>query len=68
MLNHRRHILLAGLAVTASMLLTPVTWAADYPERPIELIVPFAAGGGQMHSLAHFPQQPKSIFPKASSS
>jgi len=46
MLNHRRHILLASLAVTASLLLTPASQASDYPERPIELIVPFAAGGG----------------------
>ena len=46
MLNHRRHILAASLAVSASMLLAPVSWAADYPEKPIELIVPFAAGGG----------------------
>ena len=46
MLNHRRHILLGGLAVAASMLITPASQAADYPEKPIELIVPFAAGGG----------------------
>ena len=46
MSNHRRHILAASLAVSASMLLAPVSWAADYPEKPIELIVPFAAGGG----------------------
>lgn len=46
MLNHRRYILAASLAVSASMLLAPVSWAADYPEKPIELIVPFAAGGG----------------------
>jgi tripartite-type tricarboxylate transporter receptor subunit TctC len=38
----RRHALLA----TASLLATNAARADDYPSRPVELIVPFAAGGG----------------------
>jgi tripartite-type tricarboxylate transporter receptor subunit TctC len=38
----RRHALLA----TASLLATRTARAEDYPSRPVELIVPFAAGGG----------------------
>ena len=42
----RRHAL-AGLLVLASPLLTPAAaWAADWPERTIRMIVPFAAGSG----------------------
>lgn len=42
----RRHAL-AGLLLLASPLLTPATaWAADWPERAIRMIVPFAAGSG----------------------
>jgi tripartite-type tricarboxylate transporter receptor subunit TctC len=38
----RRHALLA----TASLLATGPVRADDYPGRPVELVVPFAAGGG----------------------
>src|SRR5215467_12467950 len=38
----RRHALLA----TASLLATAAARAEDYPARPVELIVPFTAGGG----------------------
>jgi tripartite-type tricarboxylate transporter receptor subunit TctC len=42
----RRHAL-AGLLLLASPLLMPVAaWAADWPERTIRMIVPFAAGSG----------------------
>jgi len=41
-----RRILIASLAATpAAALLSKTTWAADYPDRPIHLIVPFAPGG-----------------------
>ena len=42
----RRHAL-AGFLLLASPLLTSTTgWAADWPERTIRMIVPFAAGSG----------------------
>ena len=42
----RRHAL-AGLLLLTSSLLTPgAAWAADWPERTIRMIVPFAAGSG----------------------
>jgi tripartite-type tricarboxylate transporter receptor subunit TctC len=42
----RRHAL-AGLLLLTSPLLAPATaWAADWPERTVRMIVPFAAGSG----------------------
>ncbi len=35
----------AGVALTATIATTPVRAADDYPSRPIQMIVPFAAGG-----------------------
>ncbi len=38
---------LAALTLAATGVFgAPAAWAADYPERPIELIVPWGAGGG----------------------
>ena len=42
-----RRYALAGFLLLASPLLTSTTgWAADWPERTIRMIVPFAAGSG----------------------
>ena len=40
----RRHILASGLAGAAAMAL-PVRAQADYPNRPVKVLVPFGAGG-----------------------
>ncbi|MDR3006203.1 MAG: tripartite tricarboxylate transporter substrate binding protein [Acidovorax sp.] len=37
--------LLCGLAAAAAALLSPVAQAADYPSKPITLVIPFSAGG-----------------------
>jgi tripartite-type tricarboxylate transporter receptor subunit TctC len=45
-MNISRRKLLVGLAATPAVTLLPETlFAAGYPEKPIHLIVPFAAGG-----------------------
>ena len=43
----RRSVLrMTGLVLAAAMLLgVPVSWAQDYPNRPVKIIVPFPAGG-----------------------
>jgi tripartite-type tricarboxylate transporter receptor subunit TctC len=40
-----RRVLLAGMAATPVALTSERLFAAGYPERPIHLVVPFAAGG-----------------------
>lgn len=42
----RRYMLQAAAALALGTTQLPVT-AADYPDRPIKVLVPFAAGGGQ---------------------
>src|SRR5215475_13176382 len=42
---NRREILSGGLALSASALSLPAFGQAKFPERPIRLVVPFAAGG-----------------------
>jgi len=38
---NRKHLIFVLMGLMASL-----TWAADYPEKPIKFIVPYAAGGG----------------------
>src|SRR3954468_18499482 len=42
---HKAIIPLRSLVVAAALALTSVSAMADYPERPLRVIVPFAAGG-----------------------
>jgi tripartite-type tricarboxylate transporter receptor subunit TctC len=44
-LPHRRHFLHLAAGTIALPAVARVTWAQDYPTRPITLVVPFAAGG-----------------------
>lgn len=41
-----RRTLLGALALAASGLLPGLTWAQDYPSKPLRFVMPFAAGGG----------------------
>jgi tripartite-type tricarboxylate transporter receptor subunit TctC len=43
--NASRRRLLAGIATSAAAFCSPA-WAQTFPSRPIQIIVPFAAGGG----------------------
>ena len=44
---HRRHVLIAALAVSSvTALASAPAVAADYPRRPINIVVPYGAGGG----------------------
>ncbi|HMJ27370.1 MAG TPA: tripartite tricarboxylate transporter substrate binding protein BugD, partial [Xanthobacteraceae bacterium] len=43
-MSARAKILIAGFAVTVALMATNAR-AADYPTRPIKLVVPYAAGG-----------------------
>ena len=64
---HRRNSIVAGLCAAFALLAAaPLTAAADgaYPQRPVEIVVPYAAGGGadvmarafSAASTKHFPQ------------
>jgi tripartite-type tricarboxylate transporter receptor subunit TctC len=41
----RRNWAVLCLAFTAMLAAAPVSWAADYPTRPVKLVVPYVAGG-----------------------
>ena len=43
---HRRHLLSLAAALPASALWTRPSWSAAYPDHPITLVVPLAAGSG----------------------
>src|SRR5690606_23587512 len=43
----KRHFLTSTLAFAAGLAAAAPAWAAsDYPQRPIRMVIPFAAGGG----------------------
>jgi tripartite-type tricarboxylate transporter receptor subunit TctC len=43
---NRRQFLIAATCAVASLGLAAPVWAADYPDRPVTLVVPFSPGGG----------------------
>ena len=44
---YRRNVITAAaMALCAPILAAPAAFAADYPRRPINIVVPYAAGGG----------------------
>ncbi|CAG9170454.1 tripartite tricarboxylate transporter substrate-binding protein [Cupriavidus pampae] len=45
MLNPRASLRAAGLAVACGIAVTPAIALAEYPDKPVTLVVPFAAGG-----------------------
>lgn len=64
MIKHRRLTLAAGLALAACAFGPQLALAGDYPDRPIELIVPFQAGGGTDAVARAFAVAAQKHFPK----
>jgi tripartite-type tricarboxylate transporter receptor subunit TctC len=61
---NRRQVLAAGMAASASAILPFSARAAAYPDRPVELIVPFQAGGGTDALARAFAKASQKHFPK----
>ena len=63
MIQNRRKLLTALMAAAVSVL-PSFTHAGAYPERPIELVVPFQAGGGTDAVARAFAKASQKHFPK----
>lgn len=61
---NRRQVLAAGMVASASATLPFSVRAAAYPDRPVELIVPFQAGGGTDALARAFAKASQKHFPK----
>ncbi len=62
--NQNRRKLLTAMIAAAATALPSLTHAAAYPDRPIELVVPFQAGGGTDALARAFGKASQKHFPK----
>ncbi len=46
MFNFRRKFLLSALSITSGLAVSAHSWAQDFPNKTITIVVPFSAGGG----------------------
>lgn len=64
MIQFHRRTLIASMMLAAASLAPGLALAADYPSRPIELVVPFQAGGGTDAVARAFGVAAQKHFPK----